>query len=339
MNINSTAAGLTDELSDYVGLWSGLVVTSADVVRLLDRDLASSGESEWWYSPRDWLHEAPQQWVRVRAEDLESLVMRLLYAVGALPSPWNQMQLALKFASEHPEIVESIPPSHDEDEFPLPVTQWVRFFWFVSSGKPAQTMAAELTELINDFKRRSIIDLMFRTQRVSWDGSVPLRELFHLADFGADLTADQASAALIDQRFIDYLHAQPEDLSGMHWRQFEFLVGEFFRRNRYDVHITPPSGDGGVDVRAVRSSGIVGPELIFVQAKRFGDDRQVGIETVKALWSDIDEAVATRGVIATISTLAPGAKAYCQARRYRLTAAERPMVENWLKALATYPRP
>jgi len=116
VNINSSVAGLTDELSDYVGLMAGLVVTSADVVRLVDRDLASTDESEWWYSPRDWIHEAPQQWVRVRAEDLESLVMRLLYAVGALPSPWNQMQLALKFASEHPEIVDSIPPSPDEDE-------------------------------------------------------------------------------------------------------------------------------------------------------------------------------------------------------------------------------
>jgi len=338
LNINSSVAGLTDELSDYVGLMAGLVVTSADVVRLVERDLASSDESEWWYSPRNWIHDAPQQWVRVRAEDLESLVMRLLYAVGALPSPWNQMQLVRQFASEHPEIVDSIPPSPDEDEYPLPVTPWVRFFWFVSSGRTTKTTPAELRKLITDFKRRSIIDLMFRTDRVSWDGSAPLRELFHLGDLGAGLTADQASAALIDQRFIDYLHAQPEDLSRMHWRQFEFLVGEFFRRSGYDVHVTPPSGDGGVDVRAVRGQGIVGPELILIQAKRLRDDRQVGIETVKALWSDIDEAAATRGVIATTSTLAPGARAYCQARQYRLTAAERPMVENWLKALATYPR-
>jgi hypothetical protein len=135
MNINSTVSGLADELSDDVGLKSGLIITSADVVRLLDRDLASSDEAEWWYSPRDWLHKAPQQWVRIRAEDLESLAMRLLYAIGVLPSPLNQMQLALKFASEHPEIVDSIPPEPDEDEFPLPVTPWVRFFWFVSASR------------------------------------------------------------------------------------------------------------------------------------------------------------------------------------------------------------
>jgi restriction system protein len=195
-----------------------------------------------------------------------------------------------------------------------------------------------LTDLIEDFKRRTLVDLMFRTERVPWDGSVPLRELFHPSDLGARITANAQSSALIDQRFIDYLHAQPEDLSAMHWRQFEFLVGEFFRRNDYDVEMTPPSGDGGVDVRAVKESGAVGPELILIQAKRLRDDRRVDIETVKALWSDIDEEAATRGVVATTSALAPGARAYCQARLYRLTAAERPMVEDWLKALATHPR-
>jgi restriction system protein len=248
------------------------------------------------------------------------------------------MQLALKFASEHPELVQSIPPSPDEDESPLPVTPWVRFFWFVSSRPPVDTLPPELAELVSDFQRRSILDLMFRTEQVEWDGSVPLRELFELGDLGGGIAGGAESPPLIDQRFIDYLDAQLDDLSRMHWRQFEFLVGEFFCRNGYDVHVTPPSGDGGVDVRAARAGGGVGPELVLIQAKRFSSDRQVGVETVKALWSDIDEVAAIRGVVATTSTLAAGARAYCEARRYRLTAAERPIVEKWLRELATYPQ-
>ena len=339
MNVNSTVAGITDELSDYVGLKSGLAITAGNVVRLLDRDLRSSAESEWWYSPQAWLHEPGDSWVRIRAENLESLVMRLLYAVGALPNPWNQMQLAMMFASKNPGIVESIPPSPDEHEFPLPVSAYERFFWFISS-RPAdiEHLPPQLVELIDDFKRRSIVDLMFRTDKAQWDGIVSLSELFDLPKHGTSVTGDANSTAFIDQRFIDYLHAQPDDLSCMDWRQFEFLVGEFFRRNGYDVNVTPPSGDGGVDVRAVRTDGQIGPELILVQAKRFGSERQVGIETVKALWADVEEAAATRGVIATTSTLAAGARSYCEARNYRLTAAERPTVERWLKGLATYPR-
>jgi hypothetical protein len=34
------------------------------------------------------------------------------------------------------------------------------------------------------------------------------------------------SPPLIDQKVIDYVHAQPDDLTRMHWRQFEYLVGE-----------------------------------------------------------------------------------------------------------------
>jgi len=195
-----------------------------------------------------------------------------------------------------------------------------------------------LTELIADYQRRSILDLMFRTERTAWDGCIPLKELFQLSHLGGAVDAGTDSGPLIDQRFIDYLQAQPDDLSAMHWRQFEYLVGEFFRRNGYDITITPPSGDGGIDVRAVRASGTIGPELVLIQAKRLGSERSVGIETVKALWSDVNEAAATRGVVATTSTLAPGARAYCQARHYRLTPAERPMVEKWLSGLATYPR-
>jgi hypothetical protein len=338
LNINSTVIGVVDELSDYVGLKSGLGVTAADVVSLLDQDLESSDDSRWWYSPREWLHVAPEQWVRIRAEDLESLVNRLLYSVGALSSPLNQIGLLRQFATEHPTLVESIPPSADEEEFPLPVTRWMRFYWFIGSVVDVEGLPTELAELVRDYRKRSIVDLMFRTQRMNWDGVLPLQELFQLKDLRKGTTDSVDSLELIDQRFIDYLHAQPGDLSNIHWRQFEYLVGEFFRRSGYDVQVTAPSGDGGIDVRAVRDDGVAGPELVLIQAKRYSDDRPVHIETVKALWSDVDEHSATRGVIATTSTLAPGARAFCQARLYRLTSAERPMIEKWLTDLATYPR-
>lgn len=268
---------------------------------------------------------------------MESLVMRLLYSVGALPSPLNQMQLALRFMSEFPDIVATIPPDPDENEFPFPVPPWTRLIWFVSAARDIDGLPPELADFAKDFNRRTLIEVMFRTERIDWNGIVPLHDLF--ADDGGVLSATTATSdALIDQRFIDYLHAQPEDITDMHWRQFELLVGEFFHRAGYEVNVTPPSHDGGIDVRAVRMQGEMGPELILVQAKRYASDRSVGIETVKALWSDVNEADATRGVIATTSTLAPGARAYCQARRYRLTAAERPTVEQWLRNLATHPR-
>jgi hypothetical protein len=64
-----------------------------------------------------------------------------------------------------------------------------------------------------------------------------IRRISHVAIGTGTATAAQESG-LIDHRFIDYLHAQPEDLSRMHWRQSEYLAGEFFRRNGYHVEVT-----------------------------------------------------------------------------------------------------
>jgi hypothetical protein len=145
------------------------------------------------------------------------------------------------------------------------------------AGRFAHAAASRVTDVDRSGGRRSIIDLMFRTERFEWDGSVPLRDLFDLGNLGAGTAASGDLAPLIDQRFIDYLHAQPEDLSRMHWRQFEFLVGEFFRRNGYDVVITPPSGDGGVDVRAVRSVERSGRNLFLSRPSGSGTTGRLGL--------------------------------------------------------------
>jgi restriction endonuclease Mrr len=73
--------------------------------------------------------------------------------------------------------------------------------------------------------------------------------------------------------------------------------------------------------------------MVIVQAKRHSS-RSVGIETIKALWADVIEQPGSRGLIATTSALAPGAKRYCEARAYRLTAAEGDTVKQWLCSLA-----
>jgi HJR/Mrr/RecB family endonuclease len=179
---------------------------------------------------------------------------------------------------------------------------------------------------------------MSRLNKQHWDGVTPLRELFELSGISGQVVASTDTPPIIDQRFIDYLNAQPRDISRMHWRQFELLVGEFFRRNGYEIRVTPPTRDGGIDVHAVRDTNLLGPELVLVQAKRFRDHREVCVESVKALWSDLDELRASRAVIATTPMLSEGARAFCEARHYRLTAVERPTVESWLRSLATYAR-
>jgi hypothetical protein len=68
-------------------------------------------------------------------------------------------------------------------------------------------------------------DLNDRILVATQTGVRTIRRISHVAiDTGA-ATAPQESGP-IDQQFIGYLHAQPENLSRMHWRQFERLAGE-----------------------------------------------------------------------------------------------------------------
>jgi hypothetical protein len=338
MILNLSAAGARDSLIEIVGIKAGLVIASGDLVDVLDHELAKSNEDSWYYSPCEWLHAPPGQWVRVRAEEFESLIIRVMHAIGALPDPLPPNQLLFDYAQRHPNFIAQLEHGADEDECPFPVTPFVRFVWHVEDCIRQGRVPAELQSLVHEYQRRSMVNVIAGSSPVPWDGTIDLRDLFDLRDLGGETIASSDEPPLIDQRFIDYLQAQPKDLTRMHWRQFEYLVGEFFRRHKYRVIVTPPSGDGGIDIRAIRDTAILGPELVVVQAKRLCEGRQVNIETVKALWTDVNDTSATRGLVATTSVLARGAREFCEARQYRLTSAERDTVIDWLRKLATYPR-
>jgi len=336
MNINTSAGSLKDQITETVGIKTGLVVTHAEMVDLMERSLRGTLYN-WYYLPKEWLHADTSVWVRLRPDDLESLVTRLMYLCGAIQTPLTSDQLLFKFLKDHPTIVTEMPPHEEEELFPPPMRRGLRFQWWTAQWISSGGGPEILRDVLTDVERRSIFKLFFSRPQ-TWDGRAHLRDLFDMPNLGGEAVSGPGTAPLIDQLFIDYLHAQQEDIARMHWRQFELLVGEWFRRSGYSVVVTLPSGDGGIDIRASRDDGIVGPELVVAQAKRYRVDRTVDIDSVKAFWTDIDEVGATRGVVATTSSLAKGARKFCEARPYRLTVAENATVREWLAELASNPR-
>lgn len=139
--------------------------------------------------------------------------------------------------------------------------------------------------------------------------------------------------AYFDQRYIEYLYKQECDIENIHWRQFEFLTGEFFRRSGYNVTVNKGRGDGGIDVIAVKENQITGPEKIFVQCKKYKKPNHIQLDSVRAFWATINDEQATKGIIATTSCLSKGAQEYCKARLYRLCAAEEDKVTNWIEKM------
>lgn len=135
--------------------------------------------------------------------------------------------------------------------------------------------------------------------------------------------------AYFDQRFIEYFNKQKCDLEDIHWRQFEYLTGEFFHRSGYTVIVNKGKGDGGIDVVAVKENDITGPEKIFVQCKKYMKSNHIQLDSVRAFWATVSDEHATKGIIATTSCLTKGSQDYCKARLYRLAAAEADKIEKW----------
>jgi restriction system protein len=300
VNVTTTRASLLDQLIELVGIKSGLVLHEEDIVRLLEKERDARSQ----FRPGPWWRGDLDEFVRLRAEAIEADYTHVLHEVGALPDARTSTEITLQYMRDQlgERRLNSL-----EDYFAV------------------TTLPPELQE---EHDRRFLLNRDLPESR-SWDGVIPLSDLFDSE------AAPQGSAGNFDQRYIDYLNAQESDLSRIHWRQFEHLTAEFFSRNGYAVTVTPPRGDGGVDVIARREAELTGPELILIQCKRYGAKGSVKIDEVKAFWATLDDTHATRGLIATTSRLELGARRFCEARRYRLTAAEAPQVREWLRQLAS----
>ena len=161
---------------------------------------------------------------------------------------------------------------------------------------------------------------------ITWKDQKKLEELFKSESLETEY------GSFFDQRFIHYLINNFDDISKIHWRQFEALACEYFDKLGYHVEIGPGRDDGGIDLRVWDDKATKkGPASILVQCKR--QKRKIEKVVVKALWADIIEEKAKSGLIVTTSSISPGAKEVCNARKYNIDEANRETLKKWLWAM------
>ena len=178
----------------------------------------------------------------------------------------------------------------------------------------------------DDMRRRRVNFYYPRASRRVWDGVVKLDQIFQGEHIPDDPTV------YLDQRYIDYLAKNSEEVRQMHWRNFERLTTEFFRRQEYEVNLGPGSKDGGVDVRVwTDKESKAGPPLMLIQCKRTKD--VVGIDTVKAFWTDVQFEQAEKGLIATTSAVSRDSRKVCEVRKWPMTFAEGEQVQQWARSM------
>jgi restriction system protein len=132
-----------------------------------------------------------------------------------------------------------------------------------------------------------------------------------------------AVASVLARRKRNQLHAQVTNdgarvsLEDMSWRDFEKLVGEYFRRKGFSVIETGGGGaDGGVDLMLIR-----GMDRYVVQCKQWCA-RQVGVAPVRELFGVMSANGAVGGYVVTSGVFTDEAKRFADGREIELIAGE-----------------
>lgn len=119
---------------------------------------------------------------------------------------------------------------------------------------------------------------------------------------------------------VDLLELVKEDPDRVHAlspRQFEEFVAALYEKHGFEVELTAPSRDGGLDLYAVRYEPY-GKVLTIVECKRNAPDRPVGVELVRSLYGAVEDKGASIGVLATSSSFTAGAEKLQEKHKFRL---------------------
>lgn len=305
-------------LIDIIGIKSGVALNKHEIIQILENNKRNDQDSidPWW-------QEKPDVIISIRAEEVEYNFLSIMNAIGSINDLKTTTELVLDWhRSNFPELMK--PKTPEELSILSMKISELQFGLLNENDLPEN-----LKSLAAECRRRFILDDSFPDIR-SWDGIISLSDLFK----SENIPNATEPGSHFDQRFIDYLSKQENDLEKIHWRQFEYLCAEYFKRKGYQIEITPPRKDGGIDVFARRNDEIIGPELIAIQAKRLSGSNTVKINDVKALWTDATEKNVTKSLITTTTKLEAGARSFCEAKKYRIKAVESHELKNWIKSMS-----
>jgi len=136
---------------------------------------------------------------------------------------------------------------------------------------------------------------------------------------------------------IAALKRQPKDMYKLTPRQYEELIAELFRDMGYDVTLTKATRDGGKDILAAIKTEI-GQLLCLVEAKRYREDREIGVSLVRTLYGTLCDYQATSAMMVTTSSYSKEAHALQQKHQYQLSLKEYGHVADWIQRYGTNKR-
>lgn len=310
---------LITTLSETIGYKSGLALSKDEIIERLPE-----------YN--DYLTGDNEDGLRVRSDVFEGMVLELLYKLGNIHSPKSKpiiLELYQKY-SDTPanqellakiiELLNKYLSENQREDQPIDLNPFMQLVLDTfGAGIPIKIAL----EYIQAVQFGSYLIPWSNTRYIDWKDTVELSKLFKSESLSTYY------GNFFDQRFIDYLYQNFDDISKIHWRQFEGLTAEFYIREGFHVNLGPGRDDGSIDARVYPTKDDTDkPPLILIQCKRQKD--KVDKVVVKALWADIYEEKAQSGLIVTSNALSPGAEKVCIARTYPIQVADRKTLREWI---------
>ena len=252
-------------LSETVGYKTGLAIDEERLRTIVHE----AGYGESWPEDDDVV-------LRIRSEEFEELfVARVLHRLGASApdraiSPIAEVYHCTKDDPERKAVFDAVAPEfvtflNDAVAVAEPGTKLDPSSFVEAAverhGRVGGEIALQLVTSVNEYLFQSPFNSI---RRVEWDD---IRELDEL--FAAEKLASP-HGEYFDQRFVDFLAENFDEIDEINWRQFEGLAAEFFGRQGYVVQIGPGRADDGVDIRLWPNENAAErlPAAVLVQCKR-----------------------------------------------------------------------
>lgn len=101
-------------------------------------------------------------------------------------------------------------------------------------------------------------------------------------------------------------------------REFEEFVAELFRRNGFEVELTPETRDGGYDIIATRNiSGL--PFMLLIECKKYAKGNPVGVNLVRSLMGVQGDCKANKAVLVTTSRFTKQAREFANRQQHLIS--------------------
>lgn len=159
--------------------------------------------------------------------------------------------------------------------------------------------------------------------------------LYDLNDAPAIEKRDLARAAKpvvisVSDNIIKRLKKEPKDVYKLTPRQYEELIADLLRDMGHEVTLTQATRDGGKDILASMKTE-VGEFLCLVDAKKYREDRTIGVSMVRTLYGTLADYQASSAMLVTTSSYSKDARAMQEKHKYQLSLRDYTDVASWIQ--------